>query len=215
MNATTYLGETGNGPYARWHVPDLAPPSGIARLVFLFESPHLDELKDRLPVVGSAGKSALRFLAPDQPADVSLGRFVRTRHRKGDHRIAIMNVSNVPMQRAAFAEDAAPDLADGGWSLIERVRRSRARSVSSMRGAEAQAISQVLADGLHGRLSEVLGPQSRVVAAGAFSQRMLTAAWPGLTPPPLLVPHPSYNQWHRPANQERPDLLELRDRFGG
>jgi hypothetical protein len=33
---------------------------------------------------------------------LSLGRFVQQRHAAGDGRIAILNVSNVPMQAAAF-----------------------------------------------------------------------------------------------------------------
>jgi hypothetical protein len=212
VSAIDYLSEDGSGMFGRWHVPDLVPTDRGVDLVFVFESPHVDELSARLPVVGAAGKSALRYLMPDPPKDLSLGRFVQQRHDAGDHRIAILNVSNVPMQSAAFIDAEKPNLGESEWTLIEKVRRSRARSVSSMRGAQARAVSEALVVGLGKRLSEVgTCPEGRVVSAGAFAQRMVAAASPDLTS--LHVPHPSFNQWHRGANQKLLDLLEARQRF--
>jgi hypothetical protein len=108
VSAISYLSEDGSGIYARWHVPDLVPSSRAVELVFVFESPHVDELRTGLPVVGTAGRSALRFLGPGQPKDRSLGHFVQQSHAAGDGRIAILNVSNVPMQETAFIDDEAP-----------------------------------------------------------------------------------------------------------
>src|SRR3954454_17524089 len=117
VSAIDYLSEDGSGTYWRWHVPDLVPSNRAAlKLVFVFESPHVDELKTALPVAGAAGKSALRFLLPDQPRDLSLGRFVQQSHAAGDDRIAILNVSNVPMQAAAFVDVEAPELGEGDWA---------------------------------------------------------------------------------------------------
>lgn len=212
VSAMDYLSEDGSGSYWQWHVPDLVPTDGGVELAFVFESPHVDELSARVPVVGAAGKSALRYLMPDPPRDLSLGRFVQKRHDAGDHRIAILNVSNVPMQSAAFVDAEKPDLGESEWTLIEKVRRSRARSVSSMRGAQARAVSEALVVGLGKRLSEIaVRPEGRVVSAGAFAQRIVAAALPDLTA--LRVPHPSFNQWHRMANQNLPDLLEARQHF--
>src|SRR6476646_2804493 len=52
MSAINYLSEDGSGMYARWHVPDLVPSNRAVELVFVFESPHVDELRTGLPVVG-------------------------------------------------------------------------------------------------------------------------------------------------------------------
>lgn len=214
MSAIDYLSEHGSGMYKRWHVPDLVASNRMVELMFVFESPHVDELCAGLPVVGAAGKSAFRYLAPGQSTDMSLGRFVQERHAVGDGRIAILNVSNVPMQAAAFADTEAPELEEGEWAMIERVRVSKARSVSSMRGPGARAIAEALVNGLYERLSAVdRGVDGRVVAAGAFAQRMVAAALPDLSPEPLLVPHPSFNHWNRVANQNLPALIDLRHRF--
>ena len=214
MSVTDYLSENGSGNYGQCYVPDLVPSSRAVQLVFVFESPHVDELKARVPVAGAAGKSAFRFLLPGQPKHMSLGRFVQQNHGAGDDRIAILNVSNVPMQQAAFVDSEAPDLGEREWTLIEKIRQSSARSPSSMRGAEARAMSELLLAGFRHRLSDVAdGFDGRVVAAGAFAQRMVAAAIPDLLPKPLRVPHPSFSQWHRTANQNSPDLLAMRDRF--
>jgi hypothetical protein len=86
--------------------------------------------------------------------------------------------------------------------------------MSSMRGAGAQAISEVLVDGLRKRLFGVApGFEGRVVAAGNFAHRAVAAALPDLTPDPLHVPHPSFNQWNRMANQNLPDLIDVRHRL--
>ena len=214
MSAINYLSEDGSGTYGRWHVPDLVPMGRTAELVFVFESPHVDELRTRLPVAGAAGKSALRFLLPDSPKDLSLGRFVQQSHDAGDDRIAILNVSNVPMQAAAFVDVESPDLEKEEWARIEKARKSRARLISSVRSAEARAIFEVLVEGLRRRCSgAATNSDGRLVAAGTFAQRVVTAALPDLTPTPLNVPHPSFNQWNRTVNKNLPDLVDARHRF--
>lgn len=214
MSAIDYLIEDGLGAYARWHVPDLVPAGGPVELVFVFESPHVDELRSRLPVVGSAGQSALRFLLSREPRGRGLGHFVKESHDAGSTQVAVVNVCRVPMQRAAFVHTEVPGLGAGEWTLIERARRSRARSISAMRNVELRDISEALADGLRARLSAVpRGPQGRIVVAGVFAQRMVGAALPSLEPHPLQVPHPSFNQWNRVANLKLPDLVEMRQRF--
>ena len=98
--------------------------------------------------------------------------------------------------------------------MIERVRRSKARSMWSMRGTGVHAIAEVLVDGLRERLSRVApGVEGRVVTAGTFAHRAVAAALPDLTPEPLRVPHPSFNQWNRVANQNLATLSDVRHRF--
>jgi hypothetical protein len=214
VNVTDYLLGGGSGADRPWHVPDLVPPGGAAELVFVFESPHVEELKARLPVAGAAGRSALRFLLPNQPKDLSLGQFVDQSHQAGHGRIAILNVSNVPMQAAAFVDGDAPDLRQQQWALLEKVRRSTARSVSSMRGHEPRAVTEQLVVGLRDRLSELATTEgSQVVAAGIFAQRVMAAASPDLLSDLFKVPHPSFNQWNRLSNQVLPSLVEVRRRF--
>ncbi|MFZ2511879.1 MAG: hypothetical protein WAW85_12435 [Gordonia sp. (in: high G+C Gram-positive bacteria)] len=183
-------------------------------LIFIFESPHVEELKARVPVVGASGRDALRFLQRDRTQEGRLGFFVQQQHSAGNGRVAIMNVCNVALQAAAFGDGGAPDLGCEGWALIERVRKSSARSISSMRSGDAKAVAEVIVKGLRDRLEALAaGNDRRVVAAGAFAQGMVAALPDGLIDDPLRVPHPSFNQWNRVTNQELPDMVEMRRLF--
>ena len=214
VNVTDYLLEGGSAADRTWHVPDLVPPGEAAELALVFESPHVEELKARLPVAGAAGRSGLRFLLPHQAKELSLGQFVDQSHQAGHDRVAILNVSNVSMQAAAFVDGDAPDLRQQEWALLEKVRRSTARSVSSMRAHEPRTMTEHLVVGLRDRLSKLAAAEgNRVVAAGIFAQRVVAAASPDLVSDLLKVPHPSFNQWNRLSNQELPSLVEVRHRF--
>lgn len=79
-----------------------------------------------------------------------------------------------------------------------------------MRGGEIRAISEVLVDSLNKRFS---GVEGRVAAARTFAQRVVAAAFPDRTPDPLHVPHPSFNQWNRVANQNLPAAIDVSQRF--
>jgi hypothetical protein len=214
MSAIDYLREDGEGPFKVWHVPDLvaATPEQV-RLAFVFESPHVKELAAGLPVVGPSGRSAMRYLSHDPAANEPLGQFVAQRVSKGDGRIAIVNVCNVPMQAAAFGEGDGPNLDSAEWALIEKVRTSRSLSLSSMRAGVVRATSEVLVDRLRARLAAIGSrPDCTVVAAGAFAQRMV-AVQDDLTNPALGVPHPSYNQWNRQTNQHLEAMMAMRALF--
>lgn len=214
MTVIDYLREDGSGPYSEWRVSDRVPSSGSElELVFIFESPHVEELAKRVPVVGGSGRSALKFLAPDE-AEGSLGGFVTKRANDNDGRIAILNVCNVPMQAAAFGDGGGPDLNAGDWAQIKGVRTSRAKSIGSIPDPQRRAAAEALVERLSSRIQALAAPSScRFVAAGVFAQRMVRALPEGLATSPLRVPHPSFNQWSRPKNQELPDMKTLRDCF--
>lgn len=207
MPAVDYVAD--GGP-ADWRVPDLVPQGVSPRLVIVFESPHVDELKAVTPVAGSAGRSAMRFLRQNAQHREALGPYVKDRLNTG--RVAILNVSSVPLQKAAFKTVDPPDLSQTDWALLERVRTSGAKRIRTMRSPEARSLSRVLADDLRSRIEELdLIPETRVAAAGRFAQRMVREFSDDLGLQVLEVPHPSYNLWNRPANEAK--LEGLRELF--
>lgn len=214
MSVIDYLREDGNGSHAQWHVPDLVPSNtSDLEVVLVFESPHVKELEAGAPVVGPSGRGALRYLTQDPAATESLGHFVRRGITHGEDRLAILNVSNVPMQAAAFTAMDGPDLSQEEWALVERVRRSTSQSVQSMRRQEDRSAGQALVDRLRDRIRELhLSSECLVVSAGGFARRM-TGSVPDIGGVHLRVPHPSYGQWNRVANQDHPDLVRLRESF--
>lgn len=212
MTVEAYLQETGVGAYANFIVPDLTGGHGLpVDLVILLESPHVDELRAKHPLAGRAGRDALVFLAGNADADRSLGEEVARRQQGGDFRVAIVNVSQVPLQRRAIA--TASPLDNKQWIPIEGMRRSRAREIRTLRAPRSQYAQYLLAD--LGRRVALLGisPATTVAAAGKFAQMF----WRSLPSAPtcelLEVPHPARRQWKQAAGDAADGLGLLRKRY--
>lgn len=212
MSVDRYLGELGHGEYQAWSVPDLVP-SGPQRveLLFVFESPHTTELKENIPVSGSTGVSALEYLL-DARSNESLGNYVSLKHKTGDYRVGIVNVSNVPLQKKAFTGGSNPPLSSREWQVISRVRTSKARLVDTTRLADANRAGLTLLSSLQARLDALnLDIDCTIVPAGDFARRFTKELSP--LPAKVLteIPHPSRNSWSNSKNL--PELVALRDLF--
>lgn len=206
-----------DGPTSPWHVPDLLPtdPTPI-RLLFVLESPHVDELEPpRRPLVGEAGKSALKYLQGTSWNGDSLGNFVANKHAAGDGRLAVLNISTVPLQEAAFTRTSIPPaLTRQEWRWLgETFRNSTASTVNATGVSKADAAGQLLLDGLQDRVDRlVLSSACTVVACGRWVQRFVRqlTALPSV---PLKVPHPANHQWHPKKKSLPKELVSLRKLF--
>lgn len=211
-----YLAEDGTGSMKDHYVDDIVPAVGMKiGLVIIFESPHLDELASGLPVSGKAGRDALRFLTSPDPATDALGPFVRAVNHGSGAGIALVNVSGVPLERTAYSSPAlGPRVTDAEWTMLDRLRASTPRSVSTIRAGLRSESAQLL----------LAGFQSRVVSLGSLSDATVAVAgtfaqlyWRSIRPTPTLrlleVPHPAYDQWNRDSNRNNKDLAALRQVF--
>ena len=216
MTVQTYVQEDGSGAFQAFHVPDLIPSASTSiEILIILESPHADELDQGHPVSGQAGTDALRFLRYPRSTSQALGPFVDSLHGRGDGRVAIMNVSEVPLQVKAFARHVStPVLSAADWDLLERVRTRRAQRVDTSRDAATHDASALLLPGFRSRVDVLrFAAGAIVVPAGAFAQRY----WNSLAVVPLVtvlpVLHPSRRLWDRASAQNLQNLLELRERF--
>lgn len=212
MSVDDYLAEDGSGPSGAFRVADLVSRTGgVVSLLILLESPHVDELIERRPVVGSAGKSGLEFLLSAKTGE-SLGNFVKAKHDVGDWRIAIMNVSIVPLQKKAFVGRTPPSVSPAEWEVLRRVRTSKARSVDGTTSAPANRVSEILLTDLQARIDGLtFGAGAAVVAAGPCAQRFARGLQ-RLPAAPLNVHHPSYGNWMR--HPKKAEHIQLRTLFG-
>jgi len=212
-----YLTEDGEGSLKDHHVDDLIPPAGTKiGLVIIFESPHQDELASGLPLSGKAGRDALRyFMGQDSAAD-ALGPFVNAvNHGTSGAGIALVNVSGVPLEKSAYVDPALrPQVTDAEWDMLDRLRASSPRRVSTIRTRLRSDSAQLLLAGFQSRVTSLGSLSGATVAvAGTFAQLY----WRSIQPAPvarlLEVPHPSYDQWNRPTNQGHKGLVALRQTF--
>lgn len=210
MTIQSYLQETGTGPSAHLFVPDLVGRQGASvDLVLLLESPHIDEVQAKHPLAGRAGREALAFLSETRDSGRSLGEEISQRQRNGDFRVAILNVSRVPLQPQAVT--GSDPLRAEDWAQLERLRGSGAKQVGRLRTRRQYAES--LLDNLASRLALLdLGPGTTVAPTGRFAQ-MFWRSLPA-TPSALLeVPHPARHQWARAGEDAAEALDVLRDRY--
>jgi hypothetical protein len=137
---------------------------------------------------------------------------VRGQHAAGSDSIAILNVCNVPMQSTAHDQLDSMGLSLADWALLERVRKSDARTATSMMSPDANAVGSILLSSLRRRVDTLgLTPDAAIVAAGVCAQRFMRSFTPKSGVKPLNVPHPSRGQW--PKNPDDSRLLEVRRLF--
>lgn len=210
MSIDDYVTENGNGSLKDAYVRDLLPPAGVpVKLLLILESPHLEEVAAGTPLVGGAGQGALEYLLGNATGG-SLGEFVDAMHAAGDYRVAVMNVSNVPLQQQAFDDGAGP-LTPDEWKVISVVRDSPAWEVDGTMTPEANRIGTIIRDGLQGRVSRLeFESDAAVVLCGAFVQRFARRLT-GLPGTPIKVFHPSRNLWLN--NPDLDEHLALRKLF--
>lgn len=215
MTLRGYLQEDGAGAYASHRVPDLLPPlGGAVDLLILLESPHTEELDAGVPIAGGSGRAAIAFLRSTFATPDALGPFVKTMHVGGDFRVGVINVCELPLQRAAFGVGPAP-LSSADWELLRRVRVDPASLVDSIKDFDVRSTSQLLLAGLQARVDAItFSPGASAAMAGKFAQRFWRSLprIPQVTP--LPVPHPSNGWWTRLSNSQNHDnLAELRRLF--
>lgn len=190
-------------------VPDLVLPS--ARLIFILESPHVQELKFGTPVSGSSGASMSKHLFGTEYAKFPLGLLFKENVEapthvpplNGLHRIGLMNVSNIPLQGSAYSNLARTSEDHiGNWiRAMEHVRTGN--QADEFRDRTANDVQTELANFLRGKLQSLTTRQCVLVPCGKFAQKFFRLAdvhsedWRVIAG----VPHPSYNSWDRDRYQ--------------
>ncbi len=211
MQAVDYVA----GAYPAANVGDLVlQGAGDVDLVFLLESPHTDELVSKHPVAGVAGRDALAILLGETRGAQSLGVFVKDNLDGGDARVAILNVSTVPLQERAFRSRAkipAPPLSD--WSVLDDMRDAKKAARVAVNPA-AQAVIAALHADLQRRMRDVpMATDCIVAVCGGFAHPFGRAL--SLAPRQRLIEvrHPSNGWWLEPTGHFATNLGLVRDRF--
>lgn len=126
-------------------------------------------------------------------------------------RVGLMNVCNLPLQRAAYGDLQT----DGRYApLFERMsalRQSNGRA--EFQDPLLNDLQDILLDNLRKRLDRLSPRAVHIVPCGRFAQKFFRLAnvcsenWRVL----MDVPHPSYNNWRKPAYMTA--VQTMRDAF--
>lgn len=207
MSLKDYLRENGTGRFKDFHVPNLIP-GGTVRLVIIAESPHTAELEAKHPLAGRSGKDAAKFLEEDESLERSLGAWVKELHSNRKSAIALLNVSQVPLQKAAFAHRASPRLSSNDWKILDRLRENKTL-VEKMRDGHCKEACILLAKQFEVSISTLpTDSDTKYYIAGKFAWKFWQSLPEHSRPANAFeIPHPSYSQWPRKSNDKNLDCL--------
>lgn len=171
-----------------------------SKYIFILESPHNKELKQRIPAAGLSGKSMSKFLGIQE--DISLGNFAK----KKTNEISIMNISKVPLDIENLKEPKYSELTKS-LALV----RTGFECYNKHDDQEVNEIEKIIQDDFKKRIEEFIESSQNAIfiICGRFAQNYF-----GLSTDKrrdskkiLYVPHPSRNQWNNSEN----DLNQLKD----
>lgn len=186
-----------------------------ADFIFMLESPHIQELKYDIPVAGSSGATMSRNLFGEQ-YNKPLGLLVKKNKELGFERkilnkIGLFNVSEIPLQRKAYKNEALAERYSTFFDDLEKIRSTNQKL--SYQSEELNELQEVLLNRFRERLAKLLDRKLTIVPCGRFAQKFFQLA--DLQGPEWHVingvPHPSYNSWSQ--ERYRAKIKELKDAF--
>ena len=173
------------------------------KVLFILESPHVQELKYGAPVSGSSGASMSRHLFGERYAHLPLGLIVKKNvdealRRPSIDRVGLMNVCQIPLQAAAYADATLTARHAEFFSALATVRT--AGGTSAFTDPRKHAVQQIITGSIRRKLAKLQGQELFLVPCGRFAQSFFRLA--AVTSPLWhvidQVPHPSYNNWSKP-----------------
>jgi Cu2+-containing amine oxidase len=176
-----------------------------AEVIFVLESPHIDELLAGYPVAGKSGRSMTEVLFQDKEAYQCLckneiryepiGKLIQ---QNDIINIAIMNIAQIPLQMLAYdCNDIKKHCV-----IIKQLEIFRAtkKSISS-------EISELILEDFKGRIQKY--GAKKIVLCGKFAQAIFKST--GLKFENIIpnIPHPSRGNWGKMDDIKKNMLIGL------
>ena len=184
--------------------------------IFIVESPYKDEVENHCPLFGKSGKEVSKYLFGEKYEKVGFGELVNENNKVlNGKKIAIVNVSNMPLQDVKYENCKVPE------EIITQLGKIRDNSIS-----ENTIGSQTLYKMFEKKLEKYLKEANEdcyIVLCGEFVTRYFNKYLEDADKDLLLkfcknelkrlfVPHPSRNQWTF-INKHKDDLTLLKENF--
>ena len=173
------------------------------KVLFILESPHVQELKHGAPVSGPSGASMSRHLFGERFAHLPLGIVVKKNvdealRRPSIDRVGLMNVCQIPLQAAAYADASLTAQHAQFFAALATVRTTG--GTTTFADPRKHAVQQIITGSIRRKLVKRQGQELFIVPCGRFAQAFFRLA--AVTSPLWnvidQVPHPSYNNWSKP-----------------
>jgi antitoxin component HigA of HigAB toxin-antitoxin module len=169
-------------------------------VLFVLESPHIDELLAQAPVSGKSGKSMTNVLFPFQ--NDALGIKLK---REPDNFIGIVNICSIPMQEIAYNHPNVVSRynptkkAIATKSFFEALESIRTNPRLQYLDEEKNELQEAILNDFKEEMMKLEGQELLLIPCGKTATTFLNMS--GVSSPNWTIlegiPHPSFNQWKR------------------
>ena len=171
-------------------------------ILFLLESPHVEELKHGAPVSGSSGCSMTKHLFGERFQKHALGILIKKNRdealdRPSLNKVGLMNVCQIPMQAHAYGDRNIRAHYASLLKVLEGVRREN--NQLEYPDEEWNVVQGIIAESLRRKLEKLTHRNLFIVPCGRFAQKFFrlanvqSANWKVI----FGVPHPSRDGWDK------------------
>jgi len=159
-----------------------------SEIVFVLESPHTQEVKNGYPVAGKSGNDMSKVLFG---LDEAFGKLIYEQTIKN---IAIVNVSNYPLQKSAYKN----------LQMIELEQFEKIRQNPKLRKYDKDGINAALKPMMEDFAKRLSAHKDKkIVLCGNFAQAAFDSVLDETQFKEVLrVPHPSFNNWKKEKYKE-------------
>lgn len=205
--------------HKKYEVPNLLGDS--SKVIFILESPHVDELYYDAPISGLSGGTMTKVLFGAENK-IPLGRVLKEFLIQNNHsligeakdlnylnKIGIMNICRIPMQKAAYIHSKTiekygifnSEKFDGIIELIEQIRKN---NKDFYKDEIKNILQRIILDTFSASLCELEDKKLYLVPCGKTAQKFVKLS--GVSNPNWTIveeiPHPSYGNWNKSKYHE-------------
>lgn len=175
-------------------------------IIFILESPHVDELLNHAPVSGLSGKAMSKVLyngEKNEALGIVLKREIKEEGLERG-KIGIMNICSIPMQRAAYINSQVATMygdfnADKYKDFFDILEKLRTGTRLTYRDEERNKLQAIVLDDFVAELEELKNRNILFIPCGKTAEMFVKAAnienekWEILKD----TPHPSFGNWFK------------------
>ena len=187
-------------------------------VLFILESPHIDELFFGSPVSGLSGKAMSKALLGNEEK-TPIGRLVKKHFSEGNYpsleKVGIVNICPIPMQRTAYVNDKIVDIygelnLDEYEDFFGALEKIRVGTKEKYRDEKRNEIQRIVLESLNEVMSSLHEKNLTIVPCGKTAQtffNLSSVSSPNWT---IIenVPHPSYGNWSKSKYAEEINLIK-------
>lgn len=175
-------------------------------IIFILESPHIDELLNQAPVSGLSGKAMSKVIFGDEEK-TPLG--IKTK-KEPTSKIGIMNICCIPMQRIAYSNPEVTKMYgafdDEKYSdFFEIIEKLRTGTKEKYKDTLRNDMQEVILTDFKNELKHIKNKELVIIPCGKTAEVFFEIAGVKSEKWTIMsgVPHPSFGNWHKSKYSEK------------